>query len=661
MIRLGYQLGSGKPVDIPDDRHIAISGQTQRSGKTTTLEALVRRSGKRAVAFVTKRAEAGFRDARIIAPYFRDSADWQFVSSILEAMLGERMKFERSWIIDACRGAKRLADVLANVKRNLHGEANPAYQEWYRSKKKKRRKAPNEWLKRPAQGLNAGVLTQLEAYLDIVIPQIERLPYTRSLDLTAGLQVMDPSEYSTELQALVIRSVLEWVYLYERETVVIVPEAWEFIPQNRRSPVLLAAEELIRKGAAANNFIWLDSQDIASVHKNVLRSVTVWVIGKQMELNELGRAADYLRAARVREEEIAFLGRGQFYVACDNRVEKVYVQPFWITDAHAAAIARGEEAVESAEKIWREEKKRHRATEHTESQDSAEESPGHPPLQSGGGDAGEQGKAAAADGCSSPEPPLYECGTCGGPLRADGHCENRDTTRDDEKGAESQSTEDTASQPCMRSSAVQPDAESAALLSGLEDEMTELQMGDLMRKLTKLENENAKLHRHIGPHPAVKECAEICCINAPLGAGALTGELAHRQAFPANEAGRPVFSENGNFSAFLRQIREHPEVIALIAQRPEIRLTLERPKLDWSANSLQGRLALLVSQGFFASPKGHGAILAECKRRQWVDQKSKGGAILYNPLEKLAEMGFLTVESEGYQAVSGMKLTVHEK
>jgi len=35
---------------------LAVTGQTQQSGKTTTLEALISRSKLRALTFVTKRA-----------------------------------------------------------------------------------------------------------------------------------------------------------------------------------------------------------------------------------------------------------------------------------------------------------------------------------------------------------------------------------------------------------------------------------------------------------------------------------------------------------------------------------------------------------------------------------------------------------------------------
>jgi len=34
-IHLGFEVGSGKPIEIPM-KHMAVTGQTQESGKTTT-------------------------------------------------------------------------------------------------------------------------------------------------------------------------------------------------------------------------------------------------------------------------------------------------------------------------------------------------------------------------------------------------------------------------------------------------------------------------------------------------------------------------------------------------------------------------------------------------------------------------------------------------
>jgi len=144
LVHLGYELGTGAPVEIPV-RHLAVTGQTQESGKTTTLEALVARSGLCAVAFVTKRLEGSFRTGHQVAPYFRERADWQFVSAVLEATLRERLKFERSWIMRACKGARSLADVQRNVRAAMA----------------------------TAKGMSADVYLTLDHYLEIVIPQIE--------------------------------------------------------------------------------------------------------------------------------------------------------------------------------------------------------------------------------------------------------------------------------------------------------------------------------------------------------------------------------------------------------------------------------------------------------------------------------------------------------
>src|SRR6202035_3926733 len=108
--------------------------------------------------FVTKRAEGAFHGGRRIAPYFRERADWQFVAAVLEATLRERLKFERSWIMRACKGATTLAEVHANVRT----------------------------LAATAKGLSADVYLTLDEYLQIVVPQIERLPFADHLDIGPG-------------------------------------------------------------------------------------------------------------------------------------------------------------------------------------------------------------------------------------------------------------------------------------------------------------------------------------------------------------------------------------------------------------------------------------------------------------------------------------------
>lgn len=335
MIHLGYEIGSGKSVSIPL-QHMAVTGQTQLAGKTTTLEALISRSKLRALTFITKRGESSFQSAPHIQPYFRDRADWQYVSAILEATLREKLKFERSWIMDMCKGAGTLKEVANNVEEAL-GEA---------------------------RGLNKSVLTTLHAYLDLVLPQIQSTKFAGSIKLAPGINVMDLSSFRLELQSLIIRSAIEWVYEKEDHTVVIIPEARDFIPQHRGSPVKIACEELIRKGAVLKNFVWIDSQDLAVLHKDILRSVSVWLMGVQRERNEVVRTLRHITGiSKPDPGGIMQLGLGEFWACFGNEAKHVYVQPAWMDNhtaqAHAVGaplplVLKSRKSKDEDEEMWKE-------------------------------------------------------------------------------------------------------------------------------------------------------------------------------------------------------------------------------------------------------------------------------------------------------------------
>ncbi len=317
-VRLGYEVGSGHPVNL-QIHHLIITGLTQLAGKTTTLEALIARSGRRAIAFRTKRGEIGFDSGKRIRPFFRERSDWQYVQALLEATMRERMKFERSWIIKVTKGARDLQDVHRNVLEELE----------------------------TARGLSEGVYTNLNAYLELVLPQIQAADFATELALgKRGLHIMDLEGLSPEMQALVIQSTMDRVMEHHKDVVVIVPEAWHFIPQRRGNPVKWAAERFIRMGAVLQNYLWLDSQDIAGVDKSVLKSVSVWILGRQQEFNEVKRTIAQLpvpASRRPKPEEVMGLPVGHFFATIGDDVVKVYVQPAWLSARKAKAVALGKE------------------------------------------------------------------------------------------------------------------------------------------------------------------------------------------------------------------------------------------------------------------------------------------------------------------------------
>ena len=319
-IHLGFEVSTGTPVAIPLG-HMAVTGMTQQAGKTTTLEALIARSGLRAIAFVTKRGEASFADAKRIPPYFRERADWVFVASLIDATLAEKNKILRAWLMKVCRNTKTLAEVQRNVKA----------------------------AKESARGFAESIYTEIEGYLELVVPQIAELPPARGIKLAAGLNVMDLSPYTTALQALVIRSALDHVYEHEEAVVTVIPEAWEFLPEGRGSPVKQGAETLIRKGGGLQNFMWIDSQDMAGVWKLALRAAPLYLIGVQREANEIRRTLANIPGsiAKPKAADVATLELGQFYACWSTHAIKTYVQPVWMDPDQARAVAMGQ-----AEPAW---------------------------------------------------------------------------------------------------------------------------------------------------------------------------------------------------------------------------------------------------------------------------------------------------------------------
>ncbi len=319
-VRLGYEVGNGLPVDIPI-RNTVVTGQTQESGKTTTLEAMIARSGRRAIGFITKRHERSFSNsARTIEPYFRERADWRFVASILEATMQEKFKFERPWIVRVCKGADTLAEVHANIRKAMAKARDGT--------------------------ANHNAYLMLDEYLKLVVPVLAKVDWADKVALGPGLNVMDLRGLPAEVHPLVIASTLEWVYQQESNVISILPEAWKFLPQQRSSPVKLVVEHLVREGSAGGNYVYLDSQDIAAVDKAILKSFIVWLLGVQREHNEVKRVLDHMTGVKKpHPHAVMELEKGQFYVSHGKVMAKVYVQPTWVDDAAAIATAKGEREV----------------------------------------------------------------------------------------------------------------------------------------------------------------------------------------------------------------------------------------------------------------------------------------------------------------------------
>lgn len=649
MILLGWEIGTGKRVEIPETGHLAWFGQTQLSGKTTALEAIAFRGKLRAVAFITKQGEGGFLTGRMIPPYFSEPTNdeeqplWRWVKSILEASQARRLTFEESWIIRCCedpRQAKTLADVHANIKALLGGEFATVTKG-----RGKRAKQIQKTIRRPVSGINAGVYTSLKAYFDIVMPQLARLPYTKKLELHSGLNVMDLREYAMETQALVIRSVMEWVYQHEKGVRVIVPEAQDFVPQGKNSPVKMACETLVRKAGANKNFMWLDSQDMAAVDKIMLRACSIVGIGVQTEMHEIDRSLAGLFTPALRPVDIARLKIGEFFVRTpEARVTKCYVQPAWMSsELHAQAIAKGEESVSSARQMLR-------AFKISREPKSAPSSPA--PVR------GEPHQLLQIQTLNSPdegderrdENEPHESNALLGNRTADSDISN--SSEDQEANSDALPATLLRASESEGAMPKEPAIKTVEMyLSGKT--MMSNELGSALRDL--LRDHARLIEAHDALAARVRDLTEGYEAKLSRSAESLAN---HMDSITRNDPatnGRPShYDLNFIYDEMKHRAQKDPGILELLTRRPELRVKVERQTVQMDDSTIIGRIARLVHEGYFKQARNGPTVQKELKRRG-CDQPATN---LYKPLNKLTEMGFLTLEPDGFQEVPEMKVQV---
>ena len=130
---------------------------------------------------------------------------------------------------------------------------------------------------------------------------------------------------------------------------------------------------------------------------------------------------------------------------------------------------------------------------------------------------------------------------------------------------------------------------------------------------------------------------------------------------PAKDVARPApaaagdFDEESVFARFRARLLKDPAVLKVLATRPELQVQVTTTTIEVDGNTLRGRLARLIQEGWFDEAKTGSAAFTELKRRGFGTAKPN----VYKELDRLAELGFVTRESEGgYLAEKSMKVSI---
>lgn len=319
-ILIGYEVGNGEPISI-EASHMVVCGITNQTGKTTFLEGMASRAkGFKFLVFKTKPHEQQFVRANLVKPFFRERTDWEYVAGILEASRNERMKFERFWIMRASKGTRTLHDVDANCQELMKEEKEG--------------------------GLAYSMYYQLHEYFKNILPELEHWHLGETFpELSEGINVMDLGGMSDGVQMLVIESCLSHILKSEKHLITIIPELWKFSPEGKHSPVKDHLDRLIRQGAAGSNFVWFDSQDMAGVDKGPLKQCYTWILGLQMERNEIRHTLDQINVpknSKPTADQISSLRLGHFYLSTPRGVRHFYAAPIWLPEEKAVLVAKGQ-------------------------------------------------------------------------------------------------------------------------------------------------------------------------------------------------------------------------------------------------------------------------------------------------------------------------------
>lgn len=332
-VLLGYEVGSAEPVEIAPV-HLGVTGITRESGKTTALEAMIVRSGATAVVFKTKLGESKdvFSNATKIPMFYKARSDWQYIESLLEATMREDQRFNRSFIRKVCQGTRTPNEVWDNVKAEL-------------KKLGDKKEGSFVW----------SVYYNLDGYFEITLPYLEKFPFEQDLQINRGqINLMDLEPIAQEItdedaviavQSLVIRATLEEIYRKHPNTIIVLPEAADFIPAGKAvTPVNSIAETIARKGGVRSVLLWPDSQDIAGISPRVRGQISTWLLGKQTYEHEVERTLALIplpKHSKPKTEDIQTLELGHFFLVSGKQVKKVYVLPVWMAKEEGIRIARG--------------------------------------------------------------------------------------------------------------------------------------------------------------------------------------------------------------------------------------------------------------------------------------------------------------------------------
>jgi len=327
LIHIGLEVKPEFGVEVVIPRtHTFISGLT-RSGKSVTARKILSQIGKTLI--IDCKTPRDYEGVGVEIPlYIEDRSDPLMIKRLLESSSKLWLRKEFPELIDLCKVGKTWEGVYEATKRKL------------------------EWKDPKGKGVHPVVkerLEVLEFLLGKLIQEMRTLRFSKELELSAEICVMDIHKLSLGLQQLVVHSVLSKVRNEHTDENVLVDEGHRFTPEQKPSAARDAIILFIQEGAAKRDFLYMSDQTITGIDKDVLKQMHVWILGCQTEKNEADRTLDQLtKDIGLKRRDIYQLRVGHFLVNTREWTKLAYVIPDGMNEELAFKVLRGEIKPEEA-------------------------------------------------------------------------------------------------------------------------------------------------------------------------------------------------------------------------------------------------------------------------------------------------------------------------
>jgi len=272
-----FSVPSGEPVEI-EPFHYAIVGQTQFSGKTTLIKRLAtwaENRGFRILIFDTKETVEDYSDfGREVPVCLRETTDSFVLIGLLESMFRRRLTPYYATLSRITEGAKGFQDIISRAREM---EA----------------KTRSSWLRDACR-----VLYDLLERLQTETSKVKTVP---TLQLHEGINRMVINDFSLEAQQLIVKNAFEdALRKYKEKLILVLDEAFKFIPQGYSSPATRAVMQVITQGAKTGLYTWISTQFLAVTDKDPLKACAIKFLGTQDHTTEIKHTLDLIPEARGR-------------------------------------------------------------------------------------------------------------------------------------------------------------------------------------------------------------------------------------------------------------------------------------------------------------------------------------------------------------------------